>query len=71
MGKGKLLVTGANGLLGNKIIRLAQNNYVATPIHHIKPLHSKSQKLDIRDANAVLNLFDKFEQLFTLHLKPT
>jgi dTDP-4-dehydrorhamnose reductase len=67
MGKGKLLVTGANGLLGNKIIRLAQNNYVATPIHHIKPLHSKSQKLDIRDANAVLNLFDKFEPATVIH----
>jgi dTDP-4-dehydrorhamnose reductase len=67
MDKGKLLVTGANGLLGNKIIKLTQNDYVATPIHNIKPLHSKSIKLDIRDANDVSNLFDKLEPATVIH----
>jgi dTDP-4-dehydrorhamnose reductase len=67
MDKGKLLVTGANGLLGNKIIKLTQNDYVATPIHNIKPLHSKSIKLDIRDANDVSNLFDKLEPTTVIH----
>jgi len=67
MNKGKLLVTGASGLLGNKIIELAQNDYVVTPVHNTKLLHPKSLKLDITDAIKVLNLFNTLKPAIVIH----
>ena len=65
--KKKLLVTGASGLLGNKIIELTKNDYTVTPIHKTKPLHSNSLKLDITDAIEVLNLLGKLKPDVVIH----
>lgn len=65
--KRKLLVTGASGLLGNKIVELTKNDYTAIPLHKTKPLHSNSLKLDITDATEVLNLFHKLKPDKVIH----
>ena len=65
--KRKLLVTGASGLLGNKIVDLAKNDYVVVPLYKTKPLHSNSLKLDITDTTDVLNLFQKLKPNEVIH----
>jgi len=65
--KRKLLVTGASGLLGNKIVELVKNGYTVIPLHKTKPLHSNSLKLDITDASEVLNLFHKLKPDKVIH----
>jgi len=61
------LVTGASGLLGDKIVELAKNDYTVIPLHKTKPLHSNSIKLDITDATEVLNLFSKLKLDAVIH----
>jgi dTDP-4-dehydrorhamnose reductase len=61
------LVTGASGLLGNKIVELTKNDYTAIPLHKTKPLHSNSLKLDITDTTEVLNLFHKLKPDVAIH----
>jgi len=61
------LVTGASGLLGNKIVELAKNDYTVTPLHKTKPLHSNSSKLDITSTAEVLNLFHKLKPHLVIH----
>jgi dTDP-4-dehydrorhamnose reductase len=63
----KLLVTGASGLLGNKIVKTANGNYDVTPLHSIHPLHSDSLKLDVTDRKQVLNLFSTLEPDVIIH----
>ena len=61
------MVTGASGLLGDKIVELAKNDYTVIPLHKTKPLHSNSIKLDITDATEVLNLFSKLKLDAVIH----
>jgi dTDP-4-dehydrorhamnose reductase len=63
----KLIITGASGLLGSKIVELAKNNYAVTPLHKTKPLHSNSLKLDITHAIEVLNLSSKLKPYAVIH----
>jgi len=63
----KLIITGASGLLGNKIVELAKNDYTVIPLHKTKPLHSNSLKLDITNAVEVLNLFNKLKPAIIVH----
>ena len=67
MSKMKLLVTGASGLLGNKIVKTANGNYDVTPLHSTHPLHSGSLKLDVTDRKQVLNLFSTLEPDVIIH----
>jgi len=67
MSKMKLLVTGASGLLGNKIVKTANGNYDVTPLHSAHPLHSGSLKLDVTDRKQVLNLFSTLEPDVIIH----
>ena len=67
MGKDILLVTGANGLLGSKIIKTTSKYQATIPIHNMKPLHPKSEKLDIRVANDVSRLFQKLKPTTVIH----
>jgi dTDP-4-dehydrorhamnose reductase len=61
------LVTGASGLLGNKIVELAKNDYTVIPLDKTKPLHSNSLKVDITHAVEVLNLFSKLKPDAVIH----
>jgi dTDP-4-dehydrorhamnose reductase len=65
--KRRLLVTGASGLLGNKIVELAKNNYIVVPLHNTKPLHSTSRKLDVTNLHDVLNLFSELKPAIVIH----
>ena len=63
----RLLVTGANGLLGNRIVALAKNRYTVIPTHRTKPLISNSLKLDITNAAEASNLFGKLKPDVVVH----
>jgi len=63
----KLLVTGASGLLGSKLVELARKNYTVVPLHNIKPLHSNSLKLNITEGTNVFNLFNKLKPNIVIH----
>jgi len=63
----KLIVTGASGLLGSKIVELASEDYEVTPLYNTKQLHHNSLKLDITDQKRVLNLFNELKQKIVIH----
>lgn len=67
MAKKKLLITGANGLLGNKAILLATRNYEVMPLHHAKPLHDNSLEVDIVNKEQVLSIFRKMRPSAVIH----
>jgi len=63
----RLIITGASGLLGSKLIELAKKDYTVIPLHKTKPLHSNSLKLDITDTTEVLNLFNELKPDVVIH----
>jgi len=67
MAKKRLLITGANGLLGNKAVVLASRNYEVTPLHHAKPLHNNSLEVDIANKEQVFGIFRKLQPNAVIH----
>jgi dTDP-4-dehydrorhamnose reductase len=67
MPKMKLLVTGARGLLGRKIVERAKNDYVVVPIHNTKPLQSNSLRVDITRTTEILSLFHELKPHAIIH----
>ena len=67
MAKKRLLITGANGLLGNKAVVLASRNYEVTPLHHAKPLHNNSLEVDITNKEQVFGIFRKLQPNAVIH----
>jgi dTDP-4-dehydrorhamnose reductase len=63
----KLLITGASGLLGNRLVEYARENYKVTPLHNTKPLHPSSLKLDITNPKQVLTLLTKLNPEIVIH----
>ena len=63
----KLLVTGASGLLGNKIVTLAEHDFHVTPTDVTEPLHPNAVRADITDAAAVSGLFGKLNPEIVIH----
>ena len=63
----RLLITGASGLLGNKIVELARRDYKVVPLHSTRPLHFDSLKLDITDQKQVSDLFSRLEPDVVIH----
>jgi dTDP-4-dehydrorhamnose reductase len=63
----RILITGASGLLGSKIIKVAKNSYEVIPSHNAKSLHLNSLKLDVTEAVEVLNLLDKLKPDAVVH----
>jgi hypothetical protein len=59
----KLAVTGASGLLDNRIVELTRRCYTIVPLHNTKPLQSGFLKRGILEAIEVAKLFNR--------LKPT
>jgi dTDP-4-dehydrorhamnose reductase len=64
---GKLLVTGASGLLGNRIVALAKNDFTVIPTHRTRPFHPNSLRLDITDAAEVANLLAEVKPDAVVH----
>jgi len=65
--KGRLLVTGASGLLGNKIVVLAKDYYLVTATDVTEPLYSNFVKTDIVNPNEVSCLFGKHKPDIVIH----
>lgn len=63
----RLLITGASGLLGSKIVELTGENYEVIPLHNTKPLHLNSLKLDITNRKEVFSLFRKTKPEVAIH----
>jgi len=63
----RLLITGANGLLGNKAVEFASRNYEVTPLHHAKPLHNNSLEVDIANEEQVLDIFRRLQPDAVIH----
>jgi len=63
----RLLITGASGLLGNKMVEHARENYRVMPLHNTKPLHPLSLKLDITNLKQVLTLLIKLNPKIVMH----
>jgi len=62
-----LLITGASGLLGSKIVEVAREDYEVIPLHHTKPLHPNSVKLDITARKQVFNILTKLKPSIAIH----
>ena len=67
MYKSKLLVTGASGLLGNRIVELVKDDFAVIPIHNTKSLHPNSIKLDLTNTIEVASLFNKLKPTVVIH----
>ena len=63
----KLLVTGASGLLGNKIVVVAENDYDVIPTDITEPLHPNAVRIDITNQSAVTNLFGNLRPDIVIH----
>ena len=63
----KLVVTGASGLLGSKIVKLAEKIFNVSTLYNTKPLHSNSTKLDITDTAEVLARFNMIKPSVVVH----
>jgi len=63
----KLVITGASGLLGSKMVELAKEYYEVVPLHHTKPLHSNSLRLDMTQRKWVSDFFSKLKPNIVIH----
>ena len=63
----KLLVTGASGLLGHKIVGIVKNDYAVIPLHNTRSLHPNSLKLDITNLSETHTLFNKLKPHAVIH----
>jgi dTDP-4-dehydrorhamnose reductase len=62
----RVLVTGASGLLGNKIIKVAGKHQVF-PTHQTRPCFQDSVKMDITSENEVKKVFSRVKPDVLLH----
>ncbi|MGQ9566350.1 MAG: dTDP-4-dehydrorhamnose reductase [Candidatus Bathyarchaeales archaeon] len=63
----KIIVTGASGLLGSKLVEIANKSYEVTPTHSGTSLFMNSIKMDITDFNQVSEVFKQIRPDFVVH----
>ena len=63
----RIVVTGASGLLGNKIVELGKDAFEVIPLYNTKPLHSNSTKIDVTDTTEVSTLFSRIKPTVVIH----
>ncbi len=63
----KILVTGASGLLGSKIIDKAEEKYFVFPTHVRSQLFPRSLKMNITDKSEVERIFSKVKPDIVVH----
>lgn len=54
----KVLVTGASGLLGYKLVKALSGGYEVIPTHNTHPAHPGSKRMDIVDGDEVLRVLE-------------
>jgi len=64
----KILVIGGNGLLGSKIVKLAQTKYDCIPTHRTRAFHSNSLKLDITSKEEIFHVFKMVKPIMIMHV---
>lgn len=63
----KMLITGASGLLGARIVELAKKDFRVLPSHNTRSLHPDSVKLDITEHKVISAIFSKFSPDIVIH----
>lgn len=63
----KLVVTGASGLLGSKLVEMAKKSYEVIPTHSGVPLFTNSIRMDVTDFNQVSEVFNRTRPDFVVH----
>jgi dTDP-4-dehydrorhamnose reductase len=63
----RILVTGAGGLLGSKLVHVLSREYEVTPTHNMKPPDPNSLRMDIVDKKAVLRVFNMVSPDMVVH----
>ena len=64
----KILVIGGNGLLGSKIVKLAQTKYECVPTYRTRALLQNSLRLDITSKEEVFRVFKVVEPNVIMHV---
>lgn len=64
----RLLVTGANGLLGSKVVKLAQQSFEVVPTHHTRSLLTGSVGLDVANGVEVLKVVARLKPDVLVHV---
>jgi len=65
--KGRLLITGASGLLGSKLQKIAEGKFNLILLHNTRPLSPNSLELDITNQKEVTKLFNDLRPEIVIH----
>ncbi|MBX5327188.1 MAG: dTDP-4-dehydrorhamnose reductase [Candidatus Bathyarchaeia archaeon] len=63
----KIIITGASGLLGSKLVETTKRFYEVTPTHSGAPLFTNSIRMDVTDFNQVSEVFNRIQPEFVVH----
>ena len=64
----RILVTGTNGLLGSKIVKLAEQSFEVIPTHHTRPSFKGSIKMDMTNSAEVSQVVANTKPDLVLHV---
>lgn len=64
---GTLLITGASGLLGSKIVKITESKFNLILTHNTRPLSPNSLELDITNQEKVTQLFNDLRPEIVIH----
>jgi len=64
----RILVTGTSGLLGSKIVKLAEQSFDVIPTHHTCPSFKESIKMDMTDSAEVYQVVANTKPDLVLHV---
>lgn len=64
----RLLLTGANGLLGSKVVKLAQQCFEVVPTHHTRSLLTGSVRLNVANGVEVLKVVARLKPDVLVHV---
>ncbi len=65
--KKRMVITGANGLLGNKLVTMTKDTCLAVPTDISEPIHPNTIKVDITDEIEITELFRKQRPELVIH----
>jgi len=63
----RVLVTGASGLLGCKLVKALAEGYEVTPTHNTRPIHPGSVRMDIVDGGEVARVLSRVKAELVVH----
>jgi dTDP-4-dehydrorhamnose reductase len=63
----KVLITGASGLLGSKLVKALSDGYEVIPSHNTHPIHPDSVRMDIVDGKEVARVLSAVKPELVVH----